>query len=45
VPGHRPDGNPLPGQVRGQGAADLAGPEYDLQPILTHDRDLSTALE
>jgi hypothetical protein len=41
VPGHRPDGNPLPGQ----GAADLAGPEYDLQPILTHDRDLSTALE
>ena len=37
VPGHRPDGDTQPGQVRGQGAADLAGPEHHVQPILTHD--------
>ncbi len=27
--------------MRGQGAADLAGPEHDMQPILTHDQVLS----
>ena len=43
VPGHRPDGDTQPGQVRGQGVADLAGPEHDVQPILTHDQVLSTA--
>jgi hypothetical protein len=31
--------------VRGQGAADLAGPEYDVQPVLAHDQVLSTVLE
>jgi hypothetical protein len=36
VPGHRPDGVAHPGQVRGQGIPDLAGPEHDVQPILTH---------
>jgi hypothetical protein len=36
VPGHRPDGNAQPGQVRGQGVADLAGPKHHVQPILTH---------
>jgi hypothetical protein len=29
VPGHRPDGDALPGQVRGEGVADLAGAEHD----------------
>jgi hypothetical protein len=37
VPGHRPDGDALPGQVRGQGTADLPGPEDHVQRILTHD--------
>ena len=41
VPGHRPGGDTQPGQVRGQGIADLAGPEHDVQPILTHDRLLA----
>ena len=36
VPGHRPDGDTQPGQVRGQGIADLAGPENHVQLILTH---------
>jgi hypothetical protein len=29
VPGHRPDGDTLRGQVRGEGVADLAGAEHD----------------
>jgi hypothetical protein len=41
VPGHRPDSVAQPGQVRGQGIADLAGPEHHVQPILTHDRILA----
>ena len=41
VPGHRPDGDTLPGQVRGQGTADLAGPEHDVESILTHARLLA----
>ena len=41
VPGHRPDGDTQPGQVRGQGIADLAGPEHDMKAILTHDRLLA----
>jgi hypothetical protein len=45
VPGYRPDRDTHPGQVRGQGAADLAGAEHHMQPILTHDQVLSTALE
>jgi len=41
VPGHRPDGDTQPGQVRGQGIADLPGPEHDMKAILTHDRLLA----
>ena len=41
VPGHRPDGDALPGQMRGQGVADLAGPEHDVEPILAHGRVLA----
>src|SRR4029077_10137688 len=37
VPGHRPDRNTQPGQVRCQGTPDLAGPEHHMQPGLTHD--------
>jgi hypothetical protein len=29
VPGHRLDGDALPGQVGGEGVADLAGAEHD----------------
>jgi hypothetical protein len=32
-----------PGQVRGQGAADLTGSEHDVRPILVHARILSPA--
>jgi len=28
VPGHHPDGKAVPGQVRGEGIADLAGAEH-----------------
>ena len=36
VPGHRPDGDTQPGQVRGQCIAHLPGPENHVQLILTH---------
>ena len=40
VPRHHPDRNTQPGQVRGEGVLDLAGPEHDMQPGLTHDQVL-----
>jgi hypothetical protein len=43
--GQRADGDTQRGQVRGQDTSDLAGPEHDVQPILTHDQILSLILE
>ena len=40
VPRHHPDRNTQPGQVRSEGVLDLAGPEHDMQPGLSHDQVL-----
>jgi hypothetical protein len=41
MPGHRPDGDTHPGQVRSEGAADLAGAEHDVELVVVHERVLA----